>query len=149
NGVFVNDSDTPVSIAGPYQMHDGDRLRFGDYEFVVSIDGHNDFSPDASGQMPAPTRTQRNAAPPPTPRRAAGQAYDPSRYGKDLGADLDINDLWGENEEAISEPTLPGYHVEDSAAGESIPTLTATKDAQTSLLDDVLAESLPLGNGPG
>jgi type VI secretion system protein len=130
-------------------MHDGDRLRFGDYEFVVSIDGHSDFSPDASGQMPAPMRAQRNAAPPPTARRAVGHAYDQSRYGKDLGADLDIKDLLGESEEAVSEPTLPGYHVEESVAGESIPTLTATKDVQTSLLDDALAESLPLGDGPG
>jgi type VI secretion system FHA domain protein len=37
NGVFVNDSSTPISVNGPYQMHEGDRLRFGDYEFIVSI----------------------------------------------------------------------------------------------------------------
>jgi len=148
NGVFVNNSDTPVSVSGPYQMHDGDRVRFGDYEFLVSIDEHTDFSPDASGQMPAPMRVQRGGATPSAPpKRAVGQSYDPNRYGRDLGADLDIHDLLGDSDE--SESTLPGYSVEESAPADPIPTLTATKSPATNLLDDALAESLPLGSGPG
>jgi type VI secretion system protein len=48
NGVFVNDSDEPASVTGRIEMHDGDRLRMGDYEILVSVDSRIDFLP-ASG----------------------------------------------------------------------------------------------------
>jgi len=76
NGVFVNDSDTPLSEAGFHKMVDGDRLRLGDYELLVSIDERNDFPPDASGQIPAP-KMARSKQP----------------FGDDLGEDLDISAL--------------------------------------------------------
>ncbi len=79
NGVFINGSDVPASVEGAYPLKDGDRLRLGDYEIIVSIDERQDFPPDASGQMPAPARA-------------------PSRRGSpapemDLGEELDITDL--------------------------------------------------------
>ncbi|HXS91498.1 MAG TPA: FHA domain-containing protein, partial [Steroidobacteraceae bacterium] len=46
NGVFINGSDTPASVEGAYTLQDGDRLRLGDYEVLVSIDERNDFSAD-------------------------------------------------------------------------------------------------------
>ncbi len=73
NGVFVNGSDTPLSEAGFHKLQDGDRLRLGDYELLASIDERNDFPPDASGQMPAPSN-----------------ALSSSPFGEDLGEDLDI-----------------------------------------------------------
>jgi type VI secretion system protein len=76
NGVFVNGSETPLSEAGFHKLQDGDRLRLGDYELLVSIDERNDFPPDASGQMPAP---------------ALARAKSP--FGEDLGEDLDISEL--------------------------------------------------------
>jgi type VI secretion system protein len=47
NGVFVNDSDEPVGKGTPIRLYDGDRLRMGGYQFLVSIvnvsrDGTND-----------------------------------------------------------------------------------------------------------
>jgi len=47
NGVFVNDSDQPVGKGTPIRLYDGDRLRMGEYQFMVSIvnvsrDGTND-----------------------------------------------------------------------------------------------------------
>src|SRR4051812_45705909 len=54
NGIFVNDGNTPVSIDGPCPLKDGDRLRMGDYEILVSIDERNDFPPEATGQLPHP-----------------------------------------------------------------------------------------------
>jgi type VI secretion system protein len=152
NGVFVNDGNTPLSVNGPYQMHDGDRLRFGDYEFIVSIDERQDFPADASGQMPAPPAVRQRGA---APRRAVGQSHD-DRFA-DLGADLDINDLLGGSDDQ-GEPTLPGYSVEetplDRRGSDSkptrVPTLTNAKSASpTSLLDDILVDSLPSGTGPG
>ena len=78
NGVFINGSDTPSSIEGAYSLQDGDRLRLGDYEIIVSIDERNDFPPDASGQMPAPTRIK---------------AARSTSVAEDLGEELDITDL--------------------------------------------------------
>jgi type VI secretion system FHA domain protein len=49
NGVFVNDSDEPASVKGRIEMRDGDRLRMGDYEILVSVDNRIDFLP-ASGE---------------------------------------------------------------------------------------------------
>lgn len=82
NGVFINGSDTPASIEGAYSLQDGDRLRLGDYEILVSIDERNDFPPDASGQMPAPPAVRTKGASPKAPV-----------VSEDLGEELDITDL--------------------------------------------------------
>ena len=58
NGVFINGSDAPAALEGAYTLQDGDRLRLGDYEMIVSIDERNDFPPDASGQMPVPPKAK-------------------------------------------------------------------------------------------
>ncbi|HEY7641790.1 MAG TPA: type VI secretion system-associated FHA domain protein TagH [Steroidobacteraceae bacterium] len=83
NGVFINGSDTPASVEGAYNLQDGDRLRLGDYEVLVSIDERNDFSPDASGQVPAPPRVRNKSN-----VRTAPKATD-----NDLGEELDLTDL--------------------------------------------------------
>ena len=38
NGVYVNDSDTPVGRGNPQRLFTGDRVRLGEYEMVVEID---------------------------------------------------------------------------------------------------------------
>ena len=53
NGVFVNDAELPVSSSGPLALRDGDRLRIGDYELVVSVDARIDFLPAASEEHSA------------------------------------------------------------------------------------------------
>jgi len=53
NGVFVNDADVPASQSGPVQLTDGDRLRLGDYEIVVSVDKRTDFLPSPSEESAA------------------------------------------------------------------------------------------------
>jgi type VI secretion system protein len=53
NGVFVNDSDQPASVTGPMALRDGDRLRIGDYEIIVSIDSRIDFLPAAAEEHSA------------------------------------------------------------------------------------------------
>lgn len=53
NGVFINDSDEPVSAAGPVILRDGDRLSIGDYMLVVSVDSRTDFLPAASEEHSA------------------------------------------------------------------------------------------------
>lgn len=83
NGIFINGADTPASVEGPYSLQDGDRLRLGDYEILVSIDERNDFPSDATGQLPTPQRV-RNGGKVPV-------------LNDDLGEELDITDLLGES----------------------------------------------------
>ena len=49
NGVFVNDADDPASDTGRVELNDGDRLRVGDYDILVSVDNRIDFLP-ATGE---------------------------------------------------------------------------------------------------
>jgi type VI secretion system protein len=53
NGVFVNDSDDPVSETGPVILRDGDRLSIGDYMLIVSVDSRIDFLPAAAEEHSA------------------------------------------------------------------------------------------------
>ena len=53
NGVFLNEADEPVSAGGPVELQDGDRLRLGDYELIVSVDARIDFLPASSDEHSA------------------------------------------------------------------------------------------------
>jgi type VI secretion system protein len=108
NGVFINGSDTPASLEGAYSLQDGDRLRLGDYEIIVSIDDRNDFSPDASGQMPVPPKTKSAVAKSAAP------------VGDDLGEELDITDLLND---PLVQPSANTFDWGASAAPtENVPT---------------------------
>jgi type VI secretion system protein len=48
NGTYLNEETAPISDLGSQALKDGDRLRIGDYEVIVSIDAANDFSPEKS-----------------------------------------------------------------------------------------------------
>jgi len=71
NGVYVNESEDPVSASGPIELQDGDRLRMGDFEFIVSVDARIDFLPAAAEE------------------HSAAKHLDAG-----LGADLDVNALY-------------------------------------------------------
>ena len=92
NGVFINGSDVPASVDGAYDLKDGDRLRLGDYEILVSIDERNDFSSDASGQMRAPARASSRREP---------------KVVEDLGEELDLTDLLSDAAIQSKEPARP------------------------------------------
>jgi len=96
NGVFINGSDTPASVAGAYTLQDGDRLRLGDYEVLVSIDERNDFGADDSGQIPAPPRV----------RNKSNVKHHPRSTDGDLGEELDLTDLISDSAIAPA-PKLP------------------------------------------
>jgi type VI secretion system protein len=96
NGVFINGSDTPASVDGAYTLQDGDRLRLGDYEVLVSIDERNDFAADESGQIPAPPRVRNKSTVKTHPRSTDG----------DLGEELDLTDLISDSAIAPA-PKLP------------------------------------------
>lgn len=49
NGVYVNDEDEPLGKGNPRRLFDGDRIRMGDFEFMVSLDEGQGLA------MPPPT----------------------------------------------------------------------------------------------
>jgi type VI secretion system FHA domain protein len=104
NGTYVNEANEPQSASGSRQLKDGDRVRMGDYDLVVSIDAANDFPPDksaivaydgvvplssvrqstendigASLNLDALLATEDSAARPIKPVNAYGQAVEPPR----------------------------------------------------------------------
>jgi type VI secretion system FHA domain protein len=79
NGTYVNGAQVPLGKYHDYLLKDGDYVRLGEYELLVSIDKSNDFPPEVSaivaydGQSPSSAVTKSTA--------------------NDLGADLDLSEL--------------------------------------------------------
>lgn len=48
NGIYVNEDSAPLGRGNPRRLFDGDRLRMGDFEFIVSLDEGQDL------EMPPP-----------------------------------------------------------------------------------------------
>jgi type VI secretion system protein len=122
-------------VEGPYSLQDGDRLRLGDYEILVSVDERNDFPSDASGQLPAPPRV--NSA--------------TFTAGDDLGEELDITDL-------LSDPVVQAgptpkhsskaFALEPQAAQRMAPPAAVAKPARSgfaSLLENLDASANDAG----
>jgi type VI secretion system protein len=102
NGVFINGSDAPSSLDGPYSLLNGDRIRLGEYEISVSIDEHNDFSSEASGQLPIPARVA-----------ATGTS---AALGDDLGEELDLTDLLQDPNQVESSDAFNNWATEPADA---------------------------------
>src|SRR5271170_898174 len=79
NGTYVNGSQVPLGKYHDYVLKDGDYLRLGEYELLVSIDKSNDFPPDESAIVAYDGQ-------------AASSAVKKST-ANDLGADLDLSSL--------------------------------------------------------
>ncbi len=79
NGTYINGSQVPLGKYHDYVLKDGDYVRLGEYELLVSIDKGTDFAPDADavvaydGQSPSSAVKKSTA--------------------NDLGADLDLSQL--------------------------------------------------------
>lgn len=144
NGIFINGADTPVSMEGPYALQDGDRLRVGEYDILVSIDERNDFPADASGQLPVPKRVKDSGPKPIIP--------------EDLGEELDITDLLTDG---AAKPAHQPYDLQAFSAGgppkaDTVPGSVPSPPAQarpttaapgpggfSSLLDSLINEDEP------
>ncbi len=79
NGTYVNGAQVPLGRHHDYQLKDGDYVRLGEYELLVSIDESNDFPPEEGaivaydGQAPSSAVKKSTA--------------------NDLGEDLDLSQL--------------------------------------------------------
>ncbi|HEY8520736.1 MAG TPA: type VI secretion system-associated FHA domain protein TagH [Gammaproteobacteria bacterium] len=70
NGVFVNGADTPVGRGNPQRLFNGDRIRMGEYEMVVTIEGEADETREqlANDKHIDPVELAQRVEPPdPTP----------------------------------------------------------------------------------
>ena len=127
NGIFINGADTPASMEGPYTLQDGDRLRVGEYDILVSIDDRNDFPADASGQLPVP-------------KRVKGGAHK-SIIPDDLGEELDITDLLTD---APAKPAKQAYDLQAFSDGAPPKTDTAPGSVPSPA-----AQTRPVTTAPG
>jgi type VI secretion system protein len=79
NGTYVNGAQVPLGKYHDYALKDGDYVRLGEYELLVSIDKSNDFPPEESAIVAydgqAPTSAVKKST------------------ANDLGADLDLSQL--------------------------------------------------------
>jgi type VI secretion system protein len=79
NGTYVNGAQVPLGKYHDYTLKDGDYVRLGEYELLVSIDQSNDFPPEESAIIAYDGRSPSSAA-----RKSTAD---------DLGADLDLSEL--------------------------------------------------------
>jgi len=119
NGVYVNESEDPVSANGPLELQDGDRLRMGDYEFIVSVDARFDFLPAASEE------------------HSAAKHLDAG-----LGADLDVESLFSR-----PDPDPSGSLPVRSAFGLKVPREQRLSQAPAARADRTPAPGAELAGG--
>jgi type VI secretion system protein len=79
NGTYVNGAQVPLGKFHEYVLKDGDYIRIGEYEMLVSIEQSNDFPPDESAVLPFGES------------RAASALK--KSIANDIGADLDLSEL--------------------------------------------------------
>src|ERR1700723_4806771 len=107
NGTYVNGAQIPLGKFHEYGLRDGDYVRLGEYELLVSIDKSNDFPPEESaiiaddGQAPSSAAKKSTA--------------------NDLGADLDLSMLLEPSNSDVSTADS-GVRPRD-AYGQSLPPL--------------------------
>jgi type VI secretion system protein len=105
NGTYVNGAQVPLGKYHDYALRDGDYVRLGEYELLVSIDKSNDFPPEESaivaydGQAPSSAAKKSTA--------------------NDLGADLDLSQLLEPSNSNVSTADS-GVRPRD-AYGQSLP----------------------------
>jgi type VI secretion system protein len=79
NGTFVNGAQLPLGKFHDYVLKDGDYVRLGEYEMLVSIDKSNDFPPEESAIVAYDGKAPSSAV-----RKSTAN---------DLGEELDLNAL--------------------------------------------------------
>ena len=139
NGVFVNNSEIPLSQQGIYPLKDGDRIRMGDYDILVSLDDRMDFPMDSSIGSPTP--------PPPKARPARSKR---DHDHDNLNAEIDINALLTNEATRFAPPPASSnrYEPSNSHAVEPAPYVAARAPARSESFDlnsaSGLYENIPL-----
>jgi type VI secretion system protein len=105
NGTYVNGAQVPLGKYHDYSLRDGDYIRLGEYELLVSIDKTNDFPPDESAII-----AYDGEAPSSAVRKSTAN---------DLGADLDLSELL-ESSDLSRDPVIDSGVHPRNAYGQSL-----------------------------
>jgi type VI secretion system protein len=142
NGTYVNGAQVPLGKYHDYLLKDGDYVRLGEYELLVSIDKSNDFPPDQSaivaydGQSPSSAVKKSTA--------------------NDLGEDLDLSQLLEPSDQMVVESGVHPRNAYGQAIGpdQDAPPLQGENSAtpwhmMTRPLKVEAREAAAGGAGPG
>jgi len=113
NGTYVNGAQVPLGKYHDYLLKDGDYIRFGEYELMVSIDKSNDFPPDQSAIVAYDGEPNSSAVKKST--------------ANDLGADLDLSELLEPSDQLAVDSGFRAHN----AYGQSIPQVGDPGDAES------------------
>ena len=105
NGTYVNGAQVPLGKYHDYALKDGDYIRLGEYELLISIDQSNDFPPEESAIIAYDGQSPSSAV-----RKSTAN---------DLGADLDLSQLLEPSNSNVSTADS-GVRPRD-AYGQSLP----------------------------
>ncbi len=139
NGTFVNGAHAPLGKSSERQLKDGDYLRLGEYEMLVSIDESNDFPPDESAIV---------AYDGGTPSSAVNKST-----ANDIGVKLDLSELLEPSDDLLPASPPAAAAAKPSAAparpapaagapAASAPSAPAMKDPLGMPASDAYGQSL-------
>ncbi len=106
NGTYVNGAQVPLGKFHDYVLKDGDYIRLGEYELLVSIDKSNDFPPEESAIVAYDGQSPSSAV-----RKSTAD---------DLGADLDLSQLLEPSDLSMVSAADSGVRPRD-AYGQAVP----------------------------
>src|ERR1700719_2568798 len=106
NGTYVNGAQVSLGKYHDYLLKDGDYIRLGEYELLVSIDKSNDFPPEESAIVAYDGQSPSSAV-----RKSTAD---------DLGADLDLSELLEPSDLSAVSAADSGVRPRD-AYGQSLP----------------------------
>src|ERR1700723_3415476 len=125
NGTYVKGAQVPLGKYHDYPLKDGDYVRLGEYELLVSIDQSNDFPPEESAIVAYDGQSPSSAAKKST--------------ANDLGADLDLSELLEPSDLVAGDPAAGdsgvrprdayGQVVSGRSGPSSLPPLIPEEDA--------------------
>jgi len=145
NGTYVNGAQVPLGKYHDYTLKDGDYVRLGEYELLVSIDQSNDFPPEESAIIAYDGRSPSSAAKKST--------------ANDLGADLDLSELLEPSNlsaadsgvrprDAYGQSLPPADHSAGSAEAAGTPWHMMTRPLKVETPAQAPAQTAPRENAP-
>lgn len=103
NGTYVNSAQVPLGKYHDYVLKDGDYVRMGEYEMLVSIDKSNDFPTEDGAVVAFDGKSASSAA-----KQATAD---------DLGADLDLSQLLEPSDQLSADVAEGARNAYGQAAG--------------------------------
>src|SRR5579871_231637 len=107
NGTYINGAQVPLGKYRDYVLKDGDYLRLGEYELLVSIDKSNDVAPDEDASVAYDGKGASSAT-----RKSTAD---------DLGADLDLSELLEPSDQLGAEADLYARDAYGQSIAEEAP----------------------------